>query len=158
MAVAYYDAIAKYLARRGAHVGYDVVAEPTEPVVAGDAANYTIRVRNKGTETLRDWRLDVNAVGAPARYVGRTGRGQLVGQAHIPRLAPGASTEVEIEVATPAPAREWMLVFDARTQERKRASELGSPPLQVRLTTEAPEPAPSTSTSPAPSPQVTAEP
>ena len=34
MAVAYYDAVARYLARRGAHVGYELVAGPVEAVGA----------------------------------------------------------------------------------------------------------------------------
>jgi hypothetical protein len=38
-----------------------------------------------------------------------------------------------------------MLVFDARAGNGKRAAQLGSPALQVRLTTVAPEPSPAPS-------------
>ncbi len=133
MAVAYYDAIARYLAGRGAHVGYELVRGPAEPVAPGEATTFTVEVRNQGTQTLVGWRLGADAIGAPARYVGRTGRGREAGVARIPRLAPGETAVVRIEVTPPADAREWMLLFDARDRDGVRASALGSPALQVRL-------------------------
>ncbi|MGD8485763.1 MAG: N-acetylmuramoyl-L-alanine amidase [Chloroflexota bacterium] len=145
MATAYYRAIARYLSGRGTHVGYRLVTEPEGLVESGQTVRYAVEVRNQGTEAIRGWRLSVNAVGAPARYVGRIGRGKLVGEARIPRLEPGDTTVVEVEVTAPAEAREWMLVFDARAGNGKRAAQLGSPALQVRLTTVAPEPSPAPS-------------
>ena len=138
MAAGYYQAVAKYLARRGPHLGYELVSGPAEPVRPGEKATYRIEVRNQGTEPVRDWRLDVEAVKAPPRYAGRIGRGTRVGEARIPRLGPGESKVVEVSVAAPDKAGEWMLVFDARDRDRKRASSQGVPALQVRLTTVAP--------------------
>lgn len=150
MAVAYYDAVARYLSRRGPHVGYALVSEPVRPSVAGERAEFEVEVRNQGTRPIRGWRLGVDAVGAPARYVGRLGRGQPVGSVRIPRLAPGDTAVVAVTVKVPAEAREWMLVFDARDAGGRRAAALGAPPLQVRLTTTEPavsDPAPSPSPS-----------
>ena len=152
MAVAYYDAVAKYLARRGAHVGYELVSGPGGPVAPGETVRYEVEVRSQGNQELDRWRLAASAAGAPARYVGRTGRGEPVGEARIPRLAPGQTTVVAIDVTAPPEAREWMLLFDARDRDGERAAALGSPPLQVRLEVVDPaastEPAASESPSP----------
>jgi len=144
MAVAYYDAIAKYLARRGAHVGYEVIAEPAGTVAAGATVTYGIEVRNQGNETMRDWRLGVAAFPAPTYYIGRIRRDALVGEARIPRLEPGERATVEVQVTAPAPGGDWMLLFDARDREGRRAAEAGIPMLQVPLTAiEPPGPLPS---------------
>jgi len=148
MALAYYEAVAKYLARRGAHVGYELVSAPPGAVSPGQTVTYEVEVRSQGSERLDGWRLDVSAVGAPARYVGRTGRGETVAEARIPRLAPGETATVAVEVEAPAEAREWMLVFDARDRDGKRAAALGSPALQVRLMVDEPAASPSPSASP----------
>jgi hypothetical protein len=72
MAVAYYDAIARYLARRGSHVGYRLLAGPSEAVVtAGDVVTLEVEVRNQGSEPMRGWDLVVGALPAPSRYIGR---------------------------------------------------------------------------------------
>jgi len=144
MAVAYYDAIAKYLARRATHVGYELVGEPTGAVAAGETVAYAIEVRNQGNEVMRDWRLGVAAFPAPTYYVGRIRRDALVGEARIPRLEPGERATVEVEVTAPAPGGDWMLLFDARDRDGERAAEAGVPMLQVPLTTiDPPEPSPS---------------
>jgi N-acetylmuramoyl-L-alanine amidase len=143
MAVAYYDAIAKYLARRGDHVGYELLAGPDGPVPAGEPVRYSVEVRNQGTDVIRDWRLKVNAVKAPARYVSRIRDALPVGEASMPRLEPGRAATLEIEVVPPDTAGEWMLLFDARDRDGRRAAELGSPMLQVRLATAEAEPTPS---------------
>jgi|GEM_PF-1364783 len=150
MAAAYYEAIAKYLARRATHVGYELVAEPGTPVAASETATYAIEVRNRGNETMRDWRLGVAAFPAPAYYLGRIRRGTPVGEARIPRLDPGERATVKIEVSTPGPDGDWMLTFDARDRDSQRASRMGSPMLQLPLTTfdpSAPSPEPSVSPS-----------
>ena len=129
--------------------GADQPTAPEGPVAAGETVRYEVEVRSQGSEDLNGWRLGVAAVGAPARYVGRTGRGQAVGEARVPRLAPGETATVSVEVTAPAEAREWMLVFDARDRDGKRAAALGSPALQVPLSTVEPEASAEPSESPA---------
>lgn len=146
MAVGYYDAISKYLARRGDHVGYELVAGPDEPVAPGSPVSYEVEVRNHGHETLRDWRLKANAVKAPQRYVSRVRNSTEVGLVELPRIKAGESKVVTFEGVAP-PAGEWTLLFDARDRNGERAAELGSPMLQVRLTVAEPE-----ADSPAPEP------
>jgi N-acetylmuramoyl-L-alanine amidase len=146
MAAAYYDAVSKYLARRGDHVGYELAEGPTEPVAAAAPVSYRVEIRNAGTDTIRDWRLKVNAVEAPSRYVSRIRDAVTVGEAGIGALKPGESRVVEVEVTAPG-AGEWSLLFDARDRDGTRAAEMGSPVLQVRLSVAEPEPEPSPSSS-----------
>jgi N-acetylmuramoyl-L-alanine amidase len=135
MAVAYYDAIAKYLARRSIHVGYELVDGPAGPTAAGETVGYRVEVRNHGNETLRDWRLGVTAHPAPEHYIGRIRGGTPVGETPLPRLEPGEAVRVDLDVAAPEPGGAWVLVFDARTRGGDGAAEMGSPTLQVPLTT-----------------------
>ena len=138
MAVAYYDAVAKYLARRTTHVGYRLLAEPDGPVTSGDTLSYQLEVRNQGNEVLRDWTVGVSALPAPEHYIGRIRRGTPVGGASIPRLGPGDAAAIDIDVQAPGPGGDWMLLFDARDRDGKRAAVSGSPMLQVRLSTRDP--------------------
>ncbi len=131
MAAAYYDAIAKYLARRSTHVGYRLIEQPAGPVTASTTATYAIEVRNQGNAPLREWRLEAAAFPAPSHYVGRIRRGSVAGEALIPRLEPGEAASVEVDIAAPGPGGEWMLVFDARERGGRRAATGGSPALQV---------------------------
>jgi N-acetylmuramoyl-L-alanine amidase len=133
MASAYYDAVAGYLAGRDSHVGYRLLSSPAE-AAAGERTSIHVEVRNQGHLPLRGWKLLVSAVPAPERYVGRPDRGRILGQRRLPTLRPGQKAELAIRVTAPAPAGEWMLIVDAQG-EGERASRLGSPPLQVRLTT-----------------------
>ncbi len=138
MATAYYDAIAKYLVRRTTHVGYQLIGGPDGPITAGDTISYQVEVRNQGNETLRDWRLGVAAFPALEHYIGRIRRGTPVGEVPIPRLDPGEVSTVDIEVTAPEPGADWVLLFDARDDDGRRAADMGSPMLQVRLSTLAP--------------------
>lgn len=152
MADGYYDAISKYLARRASHIGYALIDGPEGPVTDGDAPTYRIEVRNHGNEDLRGWDVVVGALPKPPRYVGRARDGEPVGKAKVPRLAPGERTVVDIDVAAPDSPGEWMLMFDARDPDRRRASSMGSPRLQVPLTTTTPaDPSPDASLDPTPS-------
>lgn len=144
MAGAYYDAISKYLARRGAHVGYELISGPGETLLPGQAATYRVLLQNKGNETIHDWRLLVLAVGAPERYVSRIRDPLTVGEVEVPQLPAGESAALEVAVTAPA-AGEWMLLFDARDRDGARAAEMGSPPLQVPLLVAGPEPTPASS-------------
>ncbi len=152
MADAYYDAISKYLARRGDHVGYELLAGPSVPVPvpAAEPATYEVMLHNTGSEAIRGWRLRVLAVQAPERYVSRIRNAQTVGEVEIPRLEAGESRSLEVPIDAPGPG-EWMLLFDARDGDGNRAAELGSPPLQARLTVEEVEPTVTPETSPSPS-------
>ena len=143
MAVAYYDAIAKYLARRPSHVGYELLAGPTESV-GGEHVSFEVEVRNQGNESMRGQRLVAVAFPAPSRYIGRVRSGLPVGQARIPRLEPGESAVISVDVAAPEPAeglsaQDWMILFDAWDRDGRRAAHLGSPMLQARITTIRPE-------------------
>jgi len=135
MAAAYYQAVSRYLARRGAHVGYELVAGPTEPVEPGSKQTLAVEVRNQGTEPIRDWRLDAEVQKAPPRYVGRVGRGTPAGEARIPRLMPGEVRTVKLKVALPEQPGDWMVVVDSRDGGGRRAAGMGAPALQVRLST-----------------------
>jgi N-acetylmuramoyl-L-alanine amidase len=135
MAAAYYDAIAKYLARREDHVGYELIFGPTGPVPAGSPATYQVEVRNAGNEEMRGWDIVVDVQPRLARYVGRLRAGESVGRARIPRLRPGTAAVVDVDVTAPVAGGEWMLLIDARDRDDQRASRLGSPMLQVPLTT-----------------------
>ena len=139
MAVAYYDAIASYLQRRGSHVGYEVVSGP-ESLMAGEQGTFEVTVRNAGTEPIRGARLWAGAAQIPDRYEGRGNHGDKVGQVRIPRLAPGREATVAIEVRAPLEAGMWQLIFDTRERDGSRLSRLGVPRLQVPLTVTAPAP------------------
>jgi N-acetylmuramoyl-L-alanine amidase len=134
IAVAYYHAIAEYLAARESHVGYASISGPSE-AVAGETVTFEVEVRNQGTEPMRGWRIAVSAPPAPSGSVVRPGGGQTVGGRRIPFLAPGRRVRLDIQVRAPEPGQPWMLLFDARDPDGQPASRLGSPPLAVPLTT-----------------------
>jgi N-acetylmuramoyl-L-alanine amidase len=138
MAVAYYDAIAAYLARRSTHVGYQLLEGPVGPVAAGESVSYQVEVRNQGNETMREWRLGVAALPATSHYIGRIRDGTPVGQARLPRLEPGQAATISLDVVAPDAGGDWVLLFDARTRDGDRAAEMGSPMLQVPLSTLSP--------------------
>ena len=142
MANAYYDAIGTYLARRGDHVGYELVAGPRDEVTATAPLDYEVVLHNKGTDAIRGWRLKVLAVPAPDRYVSRIRDPLTVGEIDVPQLEEGESRSLDVPVLAPG-AGEWMLLFDARDGAGKRAAQLGSPPLQVRLDVAEPPSSPS---------------
>lgn len=152
MANGYYEAIGKYLARRGDHIGYELVEGPVEPVVPGDEVAYRVEVRNHGQDPIRGWRLKANAVRAPQRYVGRVRNSVEVGLVDLPRIEPGQGRVVEFSGTAPE-AGQWMLIFDARDRDGDRAAELGSPMLQVRLAVVDPEPSPGPEQSAEPEPE-----
>ncbi len=147
IAAAYFDAIGKYLARRGAHVGYELVDGPTEPVPAGEPVTYQVELQNKSNEAIRGWNIKVLAVEAPDRYVSRIRDAVTVGEVEIPRLGPGEREVLDVEISAPD-GGEWTLLFDARDSRGTRAAEMGVPPLQARLDVVAPESSASPSASP----------
>ena len=121
-------------------------------MLPGEPVGYRVEIRNQGNEPIRDWRLKVNAVAAPSRYVSRIRDAQDVGEVDIPRLEPGERRVLDVEVAPPAPGS-WMLLFDARDSKGTRAAELGSPVLQVRLDVAEPVPTSEPAASPSPMPE-----
>jgi N-acetylmuramoyl-L-alanine amidase len=143
VAAAYYEAIAEYLARRGAHVGYELMDGPAGPVLPGEEIRYRVEVRNQGSEPIRGWRLRVLAVDLPRGYVGPIRDAATVGERRIPSLGPGEAEALDVSVTAPGVAGERMLLFDARDRDGRRAAELGSPVLQVQLSVSEPVPTPS---------------
>jgi N-acetylmuramoyl-L-alanine amidase len=148
MADAYYEAVGKYLARRGDHIGYELIEGPTEPVAPGAEVTYRVEVRNQGNDAIRDWRLKANAVTAPKHYVGRVRGAVEVGLTDLPRIRAGESHVVELTGTAPGPG-EWTVLFDARDRDGDRAADMGSPMLQVRLSVVEPAPTPSPEAEPA---------
>jgi N-acetylmuramoyl-L-alanine amidase len=134
MAVAYYDAIARYLARRGSHVGYRLGAAPTA-AAGGEPFSLSVQVRNQGSEPMRGWDLVVSALPSESPSVGRAREGADLGRQRIPPLAPGESVDVAIPVTAPARGARWTLLVDAEDRSGRRASSSGSPmltfPMQV---------------------------
>ena len=149
MAVAYYDAIARYLARRPSHAGYELIEAPEGPLKAGETVVYGVEVRNQGSEDMRGWDIVAETVARPSRYAARFRKAEAAGRSRVPRLSPGEAATVELEVTPPETGGEWMLLVDARDRDGERASRNGSPRLQVPLTT-LPPPEPSPSVSPEP--------
>lgn len=147
MAVAYYDAIAKYLARRTSHLAYELVAGPVE-LPAGAEGVLEIELRNAGTVPARGWRLAVGAVRDPFLYEGRGRRGAIVGERRMPRLEPGERTTIRVRITAPERPGAWMLIADASDRSGTRLSRLGVPPLQVPLVVTEPLPSPSPSVLP----------
>jgi hypothetical protein len=163
MANAYYEAIAEYLSRRGAHVGYRLESAPQTATV-GEPVELLVEVRNQGTTPLRGWQLGAGALPAGSVAVGRARPGQSLGKRRIPTLAPGKSGTVCLRIPAPEEAGDWVLMVDAMDRRGRRASRSGSPMLQVPLTTIAPPPtfaplpADSATASAPPSAQPSAEP
>jgi N-acetylmuramoyl-L-alanine amidase len=132
MAAAYYRAIAAYLADRGHQVGYRAIGRP-EQAVAGQPATFELEVRNQGSEPMRGWDLVVDALPA-AGVAGTPQRGQRMGERPIPRLQPGRAARLRVTIQAPPSGQPWTLRFEARDQEGRRASSLGSPPWEEPLT------------------------
>jgi N-acetylmuramoyl-L-alanine amidase len=154
MANAYYEAIARYLARRGHHVGYALESVP--PVTPAAAPlRLRVEVRNQGTRPMRGWRLSAGALPAGSAAAGRARPGSALGGRRIPPLAPGQSRWLTLDLTAPASAGDWVVAVDAIDREGRRASRSGSPMLQVPLTTLAPPPTPSP---PIPSPPMPSPP
>ncbi len=135
MAAAYYASIARYLAQRSTHVGYELLEGPQVAVMAGETVSYDIEVRNQGNEAMRGWRFGAAAFPAPEHYIGRIRKGRPAGEVAIPQLAPGESVVVSIDVETPASGGDWMLLFDALDRDGRGAARDGSPMLQISLRT-----------------------
>jgi hypothetical protein len=132
MANAYYEAIARYLGRRGSHVGYALVDAPPA-AVAGSDVELTIDVRNAGDDPMRGWRLDVRATPAEALARGEAGPRPSVGTRRIPALAPGSRRTLRLRVTAPVEPGDWVLLVDAIDAQGARASHAGSPVLEIHL-------------------------
>lgn len=137
MANAYYEAIATFLDRRGSHVGYELVAAPTE-VAAGRPVELEVEVRNQGTTRLRDWRLEVGAQPAGSEALARSQPGASLGGRRIPALGMGEGRRIRVTVTAPAEPGAWVLMVDALDPVGKRASRSGSPVLEVPVVVQGP--------------------
>jgi N-acetylmuramoyl-L-alanine amidase len=137
MARAYYEAILEYLAQRGSQIGYSVVSAPAV-VTAGEPMELAIEVRDRGTTTLRGWRLVVGARRSPAVWFARPGAGESLGGRRIPVLEPGERRTIRLTVPAPTRPGRWVLVVDALDGAGRRASRAGSPVLEIPVTVTAP--------------------
>ena len=134
MAAAYYEAIGRYLAQRGSHVGYRLIDAPGG-AMADETVTLRVEVRNQGSEPMRGWDIVVGALPSDSPSVGRARSGDAVGRQRIPTLAPGDSASLDVVVAAPTPGGRWTLMVDAVDASGARASRSGSPMLQVPMTT-----------------------
>jgi N-acetylmuramoyl-L-alanine amidase len=140
MAAAYYEAIARYLALRGAHVGYRLIESPAG-APTGEPVRLRVEVRNQGSEPMRAWDVIVGALPSDSSSVGRARSGGILGRQRIPELRPGGSASLDVELAAPTPGGRWTLMVDAVGPSGERVSRSGSPMLHVPLTTLDPLPA-----------------
>jgi N-acetylmuramoyl-L-alanine amidase len=141
MAEAYYEAIARYLAEREAHVGYRLLEAPAE-AAPGTRVVLDVEVRNAGSTPLRGWTLHAGIMPAPPFYEGRGRPGRRVGRSSLAALAPSQVRRVRLPVRLPDATGDWLVIVDAREPGGRRAARLGSPMLQVRISTAGPaEPA-----------------
>jgi N-acetylmuramoyl-L-alanine amidase len=91
IAVAFFEALTKWLGRRAYGLRYEVTGAPAEGP-AGGAADYGVRITNTGNATSSGWVLEARAVPAVPLYDGSGAEGTLLGSARIPDgLGPGAS-------------------------------------------------------------------
>lgn len=137
MAEAYYEAIAGYLAEREADVGYRLLGAPAE-ATPGARIVLELEAWNAGNVGLRGWTLHAGVLPAAPFYEGRGRAGRAAGQARLAGLAPGQVRRVRLPVRLPDTSGEWLILVDARDRGGRRAASLGSPMLQVRVTTAAP--------------------
>jgi N-acetylmuramoyl-L-alanine amidase len=128
MAVAYYEAIGRYLARRGSHVGYRLIEAPGG-ALAGETVTLRVEVRNQGSEPMRGWDIVVGALPSGSPSVGRARSGGTLGRQRIPSLSPGESAEVDIVLTAPAHGARWTFLVDAEDATGARTSSSGSPML-----------------------------
>jgi hypothetical protein len=132
MAVAYYEAIGRYLARRDSHVGYRLTDAPGG-ALAGEQVTLGVEVRNQGSATMRGWDVVVGALPTESPSIGRARAGVAVGRQRLPAIAPGGSVEVDVVVTAPAHGARWTLLVDAEDASGSRASRSGSPRLTLPL-------------------------
>ncbi|MFN8518227.1 MAG: N-acetylmuramoyl-L-alanine amidase [Chloroflexota bacterium] len=137
MAVAYYESVVEYLATRGSHVGYALLRAPTT-VEAGSPVELELEVRDQGTTTLRGWHLAVGAQVDGSTALGRARPGGTLGERRIPTRRPGQRRTLRVTATAPVEPGRWVLLVDARGPTGGRASEAGSPMLQVPIEVTAP--------------------
>ncbi|MDQ3553702.1 MAG: N-acetylmuramoyl-L-alanine amidase [Chloroflexota bacterium] len=155
IAVAYYNAIAKYFAGRPEAAGYEGSLS-VDRVVAGEALIATVEITSRGMSPARGWSLDLHAAPGVGFYDGSGRRDERLGSMVLPDLHPGESVQVEVALVAPAQAGAWIIKADVRLPDGAYLSDRGSPALQLRLDTD-PEVGPPTPTAdatgePTPSP------
>lgn len=158
IAVAYYNAVAEYLAGRPDAAGYRGSLS-TELARPGEAMSASVKVTARGMSSAAGWTLDLHAVPAAVLYDGSGSRGEPLGSMPLPDLAPGTSVRMEIGFQAPSAAGTWIIKADVRLPDGSYLSDRGSPALQLPLTTvsaepsTAPEPSVGTTLPPEPSPE-----
>lgn len=136
IAAAYFDGVARFLARRRHGLRYEVVAAPTE-AVAGSTASIDLRLTDRGHSSSAGWRLLARIVPAVRRYDGRPLRGPVVARLPLPDgLDPGETVEVRFDVPLPATPGTWLVKLDVVLPEGGSLGRHGvvGPQLRVRTT------------------------
>ncbi len=155
IAVAYYNAIAKYFAGRSEAAGYEGSLS-VDRVVAGEALVGTVEVTSRGMSPARGWSIDLHAVPGVEFYDGSGRRDEHLGSMVLPDLAPGESVQVEMALVAPTAAGDWIIKADVRLADGSYLSDRGSPALQLHLTIDPevgpPTPTPDATGGPTPSP------
>ncbi len=135
VAAAYFDGIARYLAKRPYGLRYQVLAAP-KAVRAGSKAGLTVRLTNRGGRTSSGWKLVARVVPKVARYDGRPRRGRIVAKVAVPDgLGPGQSVEVVMPtVPMPGGVGKWLLKLDVNLPRGQTLSRHGvvGPQLSIR--------------------------
>lgn len=116
IAVAYYNALAKYFAGRPEAAGYEGSLS-VDRVVGGEALVATVEIRSRGMSPARGWSLDLHAVPGVAFYDGSGRRDERLGSLELPDLAPGESLRVEVGLVAPTTAGDWIIKADIRLED-----------------------------------------
>lgn len=160
IAVAYYNAIARYFAGRPEAAGYEGSLS-VDRVVAGEALVATVEITSRGMSPARGWSLDLHAAPGVEFYDGSGRRDEQLGSMPLPDLARGESVQVEVALMAPTAAGDWIIKADVRLPDGSYLSDRGSPALQLTLTTDTevgpPTPTPDATGDPTPSPLPSAE-
>ena len=138
LAAAIYLGLSRWLNSRELGVGYALVSGPSS-VAAGSAAQYKVRVTNRGNVPTDEWTLQLGIVPQVPVYDGSGAHGTLIGSTPVPDgLAPGQSAELTVDTTVPSEPGSWLVKSDVVLVGGAFASDSGVVPLQVGLTTTSP--------------------
>jgi len=152
LAVAFFEAITDWLARRAYGLRYEVIDAPDVRPTAS-TGDYRVEVTNTGNATSAGWVVEARVVPAVPLYDGSPAPGTLLASVPFPDgIAPGAQAVLHLDgVPLPAEAGDWLVKLDVRLPSGKTLGWHGVVGPQLPLTTVGPE-------TPPPSPEITPEP
>ncbi len=147
IAAGYFDGITGWLASRRFGVRYSHIKAP-DRIPAGGAATVHVRITNTGNTSSGSWRLVARVVHRVPLLDGSGTPGRFVGAVAIPDgLAPGTTTDVDLDITMPGERRQWLLKLDI-VRPGGRLSDRGVVQPQLVVRTVAPTPAPTDGVSP----------